>query len=248
MDRFLQIMIVDDEPLAVERLRLMCSAIEALAVVGSCNDGPSLLAALPIVRPDVVLLDIAMPGLNGIEVARALETTETAVIFVTAHHTHALDAFEVSALDYLLKPVTSERLERAIRRARTQARPVQSAEFRSNRELWVRSRGEMLRIVLDEVEVFEAERDYVRLHIGDRSHLVHHTIKSMQAKLDPAKFIRVHRSTIVRRDQVRRLTSKGAGVWTVELIDGRTYSIGGSYLVPVKALTDAFQQKLRDTS
>jgi two-component system response regulator AlgR len=238
----LRTLIVDDEPLAIERLQVLCSEIDDLAVVGTASDGAAALRLAGKLDPDLVLLDMTMPEMDGLAVARELGRAEQppAVIFVTAHEDFAVDAFDLDAIDYVLKPVGRERLERAVGRALSRRGTRQAGGGRWLEEFWVPHRSELLRIEADQVERIDAERDYVRLHVGSgeqkRSYLLLQTIAGLEERLDPKKFIRIHRSTILRRDQIRRLRHEGLGVWSVELDDGEALRIGRTYLHKVKAM------------
>lgn len=236
-------LIVDDEPLALERMELICGAIEGLKVVGTARDGRAALAMIEELAPDLVLLDMTMPELDGIAVARALIRNENApaVVFVTAHDNFAVEAFDLEAVDYVLKPVTPERLERAVARAaaRRSIRARGLHEWLS--EFWVPYRSELLRIAATDVDRIDAERDYVRLHVGQadgtsRSYLLLQTVTGLEARLDPALFIRLHRSTILRRDRITGLRHDGLGVWSAELEDGSQVRIGRTYLSRAKAM------------
>ncbi|MEQ1497653.1 MAG: LytTR family DNA-binding domain-containing protein [Novosphingobium sp.] len=239
----LSTLIVDDEPLALERMELICTALDSLTVVGTARDGKTALALIEGLAPDLVLLDMTMPELDGIAVARVLLRSENppAVVFVTAHDNFAVEAFDLEAVDYVLKPVTPDRLERAVARAAarrsTRARGVR--EWLS--EFWVPYRSELLRIAATDVDRIDAERDYVRLHVsqGDeasRSYLLLQTVSGLEARLDPALFIRLHRSTILRRDRITGLRHDGLGVWSAELQDGSQVRIGRTYLSRAKAM------------
>jgi len=237
----LRTLVVDDEPLAVERMQILCARMPGVQVVGAANDGAAALRLIEALDPDLVLLDIAMPGLDGMAVARALEQRprRPAVIFATAFDAHAVAAFEVAAVDYLLKPVSEERLARAIARARqgverAAADPAAPSPWLT--ELWVPHRAEIIRIATADVDLIEAERDYMRLHVGGRSWLIHQTITELERRLDPASFIRLHRSTIVNRARVAGLRHDGAGNWTAELADGRSVRIGRTYLAAARAM------------
>lgn len=238
----LRTLIVDDEPLAVERIQVICAEIKTINVVGTASDGAAALRLIEALKPDLVLLDMTMPELDGLGVARALGKVEQApaVIFVTAHDDFAVEAFDLEAIDYVLKPVASDRLARAIERAvarRGEARE-KSSEWLD--ELWVPHRSELLRIAVSEVSRIDAERDYVRLHVGgpedSRSYLLLQTIAGLEKRLDPAEFIRIHRSTILRKDSIRGLRHDGLGVWSVELDEGEPLRIGRTYLPKVKAM------------
>lgn len=238
----LNVLIVDDEPLAVERLQILCRKTKAVATITSASDGQSALEQIEALRPDVVLLDVAMPGLDGIDVARAVEACahRPAVIFCTAFDQFAIAAFEVAAIDFLLKPVTPDRLARALARVQRRRRDDQHGHAARSQwldEVWIPHRSEMIRIAANSVDRIEAERDYMRLHIGKRSFLIHQTISALEGALDPRVFIRIHRSTIVRRDQIERFGHNGLGVWTVTLLDGTEVRIGRSYLAAARAMT-----------
>ena len=242
-DETLATLIVDDEPLALERMEHICAALPALRVVGTARDGKAALEAIEALSPDLVLLDMTMPELDGIAVARALIKRDDApaVVFVTAHDNFAVEAFDLEAVDYVLKPVTPERLERAIVRAaaRRSTRARGLREWLS--EFWVPYRSELLRIAVTDVDRIDAERDYVRLHVGQgddtsRSYLLLQTVTGLEARLDPALFIRLHRSTILRRDRITGLRHDGLGVWSAELEDGSQVRIGRTYLSRAKAM------------
>ena len=236
----LRTLIVDDEPLAVERMQVLCAELPGIAVVGTAFDGAAALRLAEKLAPDLLLLDMTMPGLDGLAVARQLSALERppAVIFVTAHEDFAVEAFDLEAVDYVLKPVAPERLERAIGRAagrRHEAGAV-AEPSRWLAEFWVPHRSELLRIDAAAVWRIDAERDYVRLHTADRAFLLLQTIAGLEERLDPARFIRIHRSTILRRDAIHGLRHEGLGVWCAELAGGETLRIGRTYLRKVKAM------------
>ena len=232
----LRTLIVDDEPLAIDRLRMMCEAISSLRVVGTALDADAALALIGSETPDLLLLDIAMPGMDGMRLARLLDErpARPLVIFATAYDHHALEAFEVAAVDYLLKPIAHDRLRRAIERAR-QARPCAPSRG-PLRELWVPHRSEMVRIDTAAIERIEAERDYMRLHVGARSYLIHMTIAELEQRLDPRAFLRIHRSAIVRTDRIARAGKDEGGNWFAELADGHRLRVGRTYRGRLKGL------------
>ena len=238
----LKALIVDDEPLAIERMQVLCAELERLQVVGTASDGAAALRLADKLRPDVLLLDMTMPGMDGLAVAREAGKRDDppAVIFVTAHEDFAVEAFDIEAVDYVLKPVAAERLHRAIERALARrgepVRPADTSPSAYLTEFWVPHRSELLRIDADTVERIDAERDYVRLHVGDKSYLLLQTIHGLEEKLDPERFIRIHRSTILRRDCIRGLRHEGLGVWSVELDGEAEARIGRTYLRKVKAM------------
>lgn len=247
----LRTLIVDDEPLAIERLQVLCAEIDRLSVIGTASDGEAALRLAGKLQPDLVLLDMTMPGMSGLAVAREFANGDEApaVIFITAHEHFAVEAFDLDAIDYVLKPVGPDRLERAVdralaRRGRRQAEGSEGGGWL--REFWVPHRSELLRIEAGQVERIDAERDYVRLHIRGndggqdqaeaRSYLLLQTIAGLEARLDPERFIRIHRSTILRRDVIRGLRHEGLGVWSAELGNGEALRIGRTYLRKVKAM------------
>jgi DNA-binding LytR/AlgR family response regulator len=240
MMQTLRTLIVDDEPLAIERLQILTGQQEGVSLVGTASDGASALRMVDALAPDLVLCDIAMPDLNGLEVAAAIDQLENppAVIFVTAFDQYAVAAFDVAAVDYLLKPVSPERLARALTRVREWRATdrVQNQKSKWITEFWVQNRGEMLRVDAAQVDLIEAERDYMRLHVGARSWLIHQTIKSLEARMNPDQFIRIHRSKMVRRDGIVGLKHHGDGAWSVDLGDGGMHRIGRTYLHDVKAI------------
>jgi two-component system response regulator AlgR len=185
---------------------------------------------------------MTMPEVDGISVAKSLSKQEDrpAVVFVTAHDNYAVEAFDLDAVDYVLKPVKPERLERAVSRAIARRGDGERAESQWLEELWIPHRSELIRIATSEVGRIDAERDYVRLHVGEgeaaRTYLLLQTIAGLEKRLDPAKFIRIHRSTILRKDRITGLRHDGLGVWSVELDDDEALRIGRTYLPKVKAM------------
>lgn len=234
----LRTLIVDDEPLAVERMQVICARMEGLAVIGTASDGQAALRLVDALMPDLILLDLTMPETDGLTVARRLSdrADPPAVIFVTAHDAFAVEAFDLDAVDYVLKPVAPDRLERAVRRV--VARRGRKAEPVSPwlEEFWVPHRSELVRVPARDVQRIDAERDYVRLHVGGQSYLLLQTITGLEERLDPERFIRIHRSCILRRDHVTGLRHEGLGVWSAETADGEALRIGRTYLPAVKKM------------
>lgn len=240
----LHTMIVDDEPLAIERLEILCSDHPIIEIVGTANDGVAALRLAQQLTPDLIFLDIGMPKMDGINAARALGLMDKkpAIVLVTAYDNFAVEAFDLDVIDYVLKPVSSERLGRAI--ARTSASkdaPTTnltteeiSGDYAS--EFWVSHRAELIRIAAIDIERIEAERDYMRLHTAGRSYLLHQTISALEKRLNPEQFQRIHRSHIVRRDLITGLRHEGGGVWHALLGDDLSMRIGRKYLADVKAL------------
>jgi len=250
----LRTLIVDDEPLAVERLQVLCARLDGVTVIGTAGDGEAGLRLIDALTPDLVLLDMTMPLADGLTVARTLCTRADppAVIFVTAHDSFAVEAFDCDAVDYVLKPVSPDRLQRAVQRVSTRRVAMKdggqgaaaSAEAMPDsrwlNEFWVPHRSELVRIAATDVERIDAERDYVRLHVsgqlGGQSFLLLQTITGLEERLDPDQFIRIHRSCILRRDCIAGLRHEGLGVWSAETADGAALRIGRTYLPAVKKM------------
>lgn len=239
----LRTLIVDDEPLAIERMQILCSEQSGITLVGTAADGAAALRMIESLSPDLVLLDIAMPEFDGIAVAKALGQRESgsvpAIIFVTAFDSFAIEAFDLAAVDYLLKPVSAERLAKSIARvAGRRSAPSVPTKLPSTyvEEFWVPYRSELIRIAAIDIDRIDAERDYMRLHVGSRSYLLHQTIGALEARLDRSRFIRLHRSVIVRKDRIARLGHDKAGAWHAELVDNEQVRIGRTYLAQAKAM------------
>ena len=202
----LKLLIADDEPLARERLRMLLADEAGVEVVGEAGDGQQVLDACAALRPHAVLLDIAMPGIDGLDAARRLAeaSPHTAVVFCTAYDAHALSAFEAAALDYLVKPVRPERLAAALERLRTfhAGRPVPESGRRT--QLCARLRGSLRLIPLDEVQYLQAEEKYVVVHHARGEDLIEESLKSLEAEF-AARFVRIHRNCLVARDGIVEL-------------------------------------------
>jgi len=207
-------------------------------------EGKGALRLIESLSPDLILLDIQMPGMDGVAVAQALagKSPRPAVIFVTAFDAFAVAAFDVAAVDYLLKPVAADRFERAIARIENPgdqagaARPAETSGW--TREFWVPHRSEIIRVAAQDIDLIEAERDYMRLHVGARSFLLHETISGLERKLDPAEFVRLHRSTLARRDRITGFRHNGSGSWEAQLRDGRWLRVGRTYLANARNMVD----------
>jgi two-component system response regulator AlgR len=243
--RRLRTLIVDDEPLAIERLQMLSADHPIIEIVGTANDGVEALRIAQTLTPDLIFLDIGMPKMDGINAARALELMhkKPAIIMITAYDNFAVEAFDLDVVDYVLKPVSSERLGRAITRAsaapaaETQLpTPSAEADNRYAHEFWVSHRAELIRVAAMDIERIEAERDYMRLHTNGRSYLLHQTISALEQRLDPEQFQRIHRSHIVRRDLITGLRHEGGGVWHALLGEEHAMRIGRKYLADVKRL------------
>ncbi|MFZ5495034.1 MAG: LytR/AlgR family response regulator transcription factor [Verrucomicrobiota bacterium] len=226
MDR-LKALIVDDEPLARERLRGMLEAAPAVEVVGECADGVEVLTAARFARPDVVFLDIQMPGQDGLQVAVRLRNAgNPAIVFTTGHDRFALDAFAVAAVDYLLKPFDRDRLLQAVNRVREHRQPRPPGEApapapgpRSER-LAFRADGRIVFLRTDEIQWVEAEDNYVTLHLVAGRLMLRETLAAVETRLGAEEFLRINRSAIVRLDQIKELQPALHGDYTVVLRDG----------------------------
>lgn len=239
----LRVLIADDEPLATERLQLLLARADGATLVGTAADGEAAVTLSEELRPDLLLLDIAMPGLDGIDVARTLarQTPVPAVVFVTAFDQFAVAAFEVAAVDYLMKPVDPARLQRALDRARDhiEHRRDGAAAAPASKwidEFWASDLTGLVRIAARDIDRVSAERDYMRLHVGRRSWLIHHSMASLEEGLDPSLFVRLHRSAIVRKDFITGFSRNPSGRWIARLADGNEQPVGRLYSDRVRAI------------
>jgi two-component system LytT family response regulator len=225
-------LIVDDEAPARDRLKRYLASLEGVEVVGEASDGAEAVETIEAQSPDLVLLDIQMPGLDGFGVVEALEDPP-AIIFVTAYDQYAIRAFEVHALDYLLKPFSRERLAKAIHRAQAalaggqdlgaQLRPLLedlAAQGRYLTRLAVRD-GECIRVLdAEQVDWIGIEDEQVLVHVGDRAYSIRRTLTELEARLDPARFFRAHRSAIVNLGRVQKIIPWFKGGYVLRLTTG----------------------------
>lgn len=217
-------LLVDDEPLALRKLRRLLSGERDIQIIAECSDGREAAAAIRLQKPDLVFLDIQIPELDGFQVLETLGADELPVIvFVTAYDEHALRAFDAHALDYLLKPVARERFRDSLDRARDRVCQRRVAGAVDERllalhaerhaaqapryltRIAVKSSGRAFFVRVEEVDWIEASDNYARLHVGATSHLVRETLRTLESKLEPSAFLRVHRSAIVNVDAIREL-------------------------------------------
>ncbi len=244
-----RVLIVDDEPVARAHLRTLLTEHPGLAVSGECGNGRDAVDAIRSESPDLVLLDIQMPELDGFGVVREIGVEQMpVVVFVTAHDEHALEAFRVHAFDYLLKPIDRDRLTQTLARATEQVRRgrgladgvqlerllEQLGQFVGAREarrerLAIRVDGRVLFLDPDHIDWIEAVDDYARLHLGRQSHLVRETLAHLEARLPATKFMRVHRSTIVNVGRVKEVQPWFQGNYVLILADGTRLTSGRSY-------------------
>ena len=248
------LLIVDDEPLARQGLRLLLAGDPDVAAVHEAKDGREAVAALREQRPDLVFLDVQMPEMDGLAVIREVGPENMpAVVFVTAHDKYAIQAFEVNALDYLLKPVTRERFAQALGRAKARLRTEPAGEAgrqilslletlgmpsRALKRLAVRSAGKTTFVDIADVDWIEAAENYVRLHAGRASHLVHVAMNTLEGSLDPQTFLRIHRSIIVNVGRIQELEPVAHGEYVVTLPHGVRVRSGRTYHEKLKALAN----------
>jgi two-component system LytT family response regulator len=247
----LRAVIVDDEPLARERIRTLLTDYPEWVVTAECGDGLDAVQAIGREHPDLVFLDIQMPELGGFEVLEALGADFTpAIIFITAFDEFALRAFEVSAVDYLLKPIDPSRFQQALSRARARlAQTPRDAGLQIEQlmQYWrarqglasrfvVRDGGKISFVKVQDVDWIDAAGNYVRLHAGGREYLVRDTMKAVEARLDPATFVRVHRSAIVNIDRVNALEPYFHGEYVVIMRDGSKLTSSRSHSDRLRAL------------
>lgn len=235
MSEGMRVLVVDDEPLARKGMLALLAELEGLGRVDSCSNGREALEWIEAHAPELVLLDIEMPEVNGFELLRALDpSTRPAVIFVTAFDQYAIEAFEAGALDYGLKPVDPQRLRAAVERARARRSErsdglearlqqlLQRIEARAGAADRIVTRlGSRIHVVpTKEIDWLEAADNYIRIHAGGREFLHRQSLSSLEQRLDPEEFVRIHRSTLVRLDRIRELRPGSHGDALLLLADG----------------------------
>ena len=235
-------LIVDDEPLARRNLRLLLEKDPQIEILEECGNGREAVKAIKTQSPDLIFLDIQMPEMDGFDVVERVGPEHIqAIIFVTAFDQYALQAFDIHALDYLLKPFDDERFANALRRAKSQieAREINRLSKRllallDERErlsstpqknyltrVMIKSSGRVLLLKIDEIDFIEADGNYVKLHVGRKSHLLREKMHDLEERLDPARFVRIHRSVIVNLDRIKEMHPHFNGDYVVVLEDGR---------------------------
>jgi len=234
----IRVLIVDDEPLGRQRLRTLLGAERGIATIDECGDGMSAVAAVRRLKPDVVFLDIQMPGMNGFEVVQAVGVKKMPpVIFVTAYDEYALQAFDSCALDYLLKPTSRARLHRSLERVRLQ---IDSSSGRNEaglhelmalrqRRIAVRAGERISYVCVDEIDWVEAAGNYAVLHAGKENHIIRETLAALETQLAPEYFLRLSRSAIVNLRRVKELLSISSGEHIAVLRDGQRLPITRSF-------------------
>jgi DNA-binding LytR/AlgR family response regulator len=212
----LRVLIADDEPIAREILRDHVDSIAGLELAGEASTGPEAISRILDLRPDVVLLDLQMPELDGLAVVRSLSGGRSPlIIFVTAYENHALAAFEVGAIDYLLKPVRRERLEKAIEKARRHLKPVHISE--TPRKIVGRRGTDMYLLDRSEIVAFQAEGELVHIITTSQRYLSDHSLKLLEEKLEQKRFRRIHRSTIINTDHIRKISPLSSKRWLLKM-------------------------------
>lgn len=242
------VLIVDDEPPARRLLRALLDEQPDVTVVGEARNGTEAISAIQTLQPNLVFLDVQMPERDGFDVVRAIGTAQMPlVIFATAFDQYALQAFEAHALDYLLKPYDRERFDAALNRARAQLRSrsvddrlrafIDRIESRPTptQRISVRNGTRTQLIPVASIDCFEAEENYVRLRVGDRSYLIRDTLTALVSRLDPGQFVRVHRSVIVQTSRVVEVDSLFSGEYVLLLSTGRRITSGRTYRAAVQA-------------
>ena len=250
MSETLRVLIADDEPLARQRIEDMLAREPGIEIVATAQNGDEAVHAIREHKPDLVFLDVQMPGKTGVEVVRSIGSGEMpATIFVTAFDRHALEAFELAALDYLVKPFDDDRFEQALARARRMIGLEQVNELRSKllavlqsdereeaprpqahesrflERITVESRGKVSFVPVEDIEYVTASGPYVEIHARGKTHLIRESIQALEEKLDPREFTRTHRSIIVRMPLVIALHKGGGGDYEVELKGGQRLKV-----------------------
>jgi len=227
-------LVVDDEPVARARMLALLQGEPDIEIIGECESGPDAVSAIEQASPDLVFLDIQMPQMDGLQLTRALGDRMPAVVFVTAYDEYALRAFEVHALDYLLKPFSAERFKAALTHARqhlSKRRTTGAREAAPERRdrLVIKSSGRIYFVRTQEIDWCEAAGNYVRLHVGAQTHLVRGTMAYLESQLDAGQFVRVHRSTIVNVDRIQELRSSFNGEYIILLHDKTRLTLSRGY-------------------
>lgn len=252
----LRVLVVEDQPLSRQRLVSLLAEEPGVEVVAACETGEEAIEAARQLSPDLMLVDLEIPGLNGFGVVEALAPAPPLTIFVTAHDQYAVRAFDVKAFDYLLKPFSRDRLREALARAREHlavgrderlARRLVSLVHGLDDEppptdrLMVKSAGRVVFVSLAELDAVESEGNYVRLHAGNRAWLVRETMTSIEGRLRGGRFCRIHRGWIVNLDRITELFVRPTGEHMLLAADGREYRVGRAY-------RNAVQQRLMDVA
>ena len=227
MSARIRTLVADDEPIARARMLALLRDEPDIELIGECATGPEAMSAIERTSPDLVFLDIQMPRIDGLTLARTLGRAMPAVVFVTAYDEYALGAFEVHALDYLLKPYSAERFKAALVHARQHLSANPHTAVRDR--LVIKSSGRIYFIRTRDIDWCEAAGNYVRLHVGPQTHFVRGTMAHIESQLDRAQFVRIHRSTIVNVDRIQELHSSFGGEYVVLLHDKTRLTLSRGY-------------------
>jgi two-component system LytT family response regulator len=250
-------LVVDDEPVARARVLSLLRDEADIEIVGECTTGPQAVSVIEATSPDLVFLDVQMPQMDGVALARTLGEDMPAVVFVTAYDEYALAAFEIHALDYLLKPFSAERFKRALMHARQhlarrqtaaagrqspsrlqesalapdsgRMEPGRPAEPARRERLVIKSSGRIYFVRIQDIDWCEASGNYVRLHIGQQTHLVRGTMGHLESQLDSGQFVRIHRSAIVNVERIQELRSSFNGEYLITLTDKTRLTLSRGY-------------------
>jgi len=238
-------LIVDDEPLARDRVRRFLRDEKEIELIGECGNGTDAVKTIKSEKPDLVFLDIQMPEKTGFEVIKSLGNAALpTVIFVTAYDQYALQAFEVHALDYLLKPFNKDRFQVAVTRAREHIESRRRGDLDERlvslieglgtekkylERLVVKTVGRVFFLKTEEIDYIEAAGNYLKLHVGRESHMIRETMNGIEVKLDPSQFMRIHRSTVVNVDRIKELHPMFSGDYSVILRDGTELALSRNY-------------------
>jgi two-component system, LytTR family, response regulator len=241
----IRVLIVDDEPLARKRLRELLKEDSEISIIGECLNGAETTAAVDELTPDLIFLDVQMPGIDGLTVSEALKGKQSPlIIFVTAYEQYAVKAFDVQAIDYLLKPFDRARFTQALQRAKERLREKRHDDV--NRQilgllsemkdkpqyldrLVIKNNDRVFVIKTDEIDWVEAEGNYVRVHFGKQSSLIRETLSRLAAQLDPRKFPRIHRSRLVNIDHIQELQPWSHRDWRIVLRGGAELRLSRNY-------------------
>jgi two-component system LytT family response regulator len=258
LDTIVRTVIADDERLARQKLLILLQSEPLVKVVAECQDGRQTVSAIRSLRPDMLLLDIQMPDLDGFQVLSEIPVDEMpVVIFTSAYDQYAIRAFEANALDYLLKPFDQERLHHAVERAQSELRKSRDREIthrilnllsqvrsvalptpEADNRLVIKANGRVVFLDLDNIEWVEAAANYVRLNVGKESYLFRETISRISERLDANHFVRIHRSTIVNVRKIKELIPVNSGEYVVVLKSGRELSCSRGYRAALQGIVE----------
>jgi len=243
--KLIRVLIVDDEPLARKRLRELLKDDSEIAIIGECANGDETISATRELAPDLIFLDVQMPGIDGLAVSETLDGRQSPlVIFVTAYEQYAVRAFDVQAVDYLLKPFDRARFAQALQRAKERLREKRRddvnlqildllSEIKDKPQyldrLVIKNNDRVFVLKSDEIDWIEAEGNYVRVHFGKQSSLIRETLTGLAAQLDPRKFPRIHRSRLVNIDRIQELQPWSHRDWRIILRGGAELRLSRNY-------------------